>query len=383
MSILLQPPAGASDEESLTNLYDRAISEAIELFIVTAYLTDWKPKSAVRDDCEELSFIVGTDFGITTRKACRSVLKWLPKSMKNDFLAADTISGFHPKLVLWKSIDEDHNIVLGSSNLTQAAFTTNYEANMHSSNISPKRYDSIKGWISYIRLHCSPISNDWINSYKEKERPASPRRGRKTPVVSLNLPSGKAINAAIKKRRAQQKAFADIKPKLVSLIESCASGEIPNTKFYGDMMQLWGHHESRFQGSGFHIRGKRGNWKEICTAISIILTKSSALSVGDMDNLVKKEIDKLASARNPARHSWLSEMLCHFFPKRYPLLNTPIREWLRKNKYKSPSSASDGATYIDLSIKLRNALKSNTANIAKNLAELDHAIWLEMVGQKA
>jgi hypothetical protein len=55
-----------------------------------------------------------------------------------------------------------------------------------------------------------------------------------------------------------------------------------------------------------------------------------------MDNLVKKEIDRLASTENPNRGAWLSEML---------------------------------------SVKLRNALENNTVNSAKNLAELDHAIW--------
>ena len=91
--------------------------------------------------------------------------------------------------------------------------------------------------------------------------------------------------------------------------------------------------------------------------------------------MVRKEIDRLASADNPTRGAWLSEMLCHFFPDKYPLLNKPVKVWLQHNKYKGPSKSSEGAKYIDLAIKLRNALKSNTANRAKNIAELDHAIW--------
>ena len=109
---------------SLTALYDRAISEAVELFIVSAYLTEWKPKGSIGKDCEEMSFIVGTDFGITRKDACKAVLAWLPKAMKSDFLAADRISGFHPKLVLWMTKTGECHLVLGSSNLTQAAFST-------------------------------------------------------------------------------------------------------------------------------------------------------------------------------------------------------------------------------------------------------------------
>ncbi|MCA9934271.1 MAG: hypothetical protein KC415_10120, partial [Anaerolineales bacterium] len=45
------------------------------------------------------------------------------------------------------------------------------------------------------------------------------------------------------------------------------------------------------------------------------------------------------------------------------------------NKYRAPHKASEGAKYIDLALKLRQALRQNTKNNAKNLLELDHAIW--------
>jgi hypothetical protein len=373
MQIILHP-TGTPGKESLTGLYDRAISEGVELFIITAYLTGWKPKSVLRNDCKELSFIVGTDFGITTKEACRSVLNWLPKTMKNDFLAADGVSGFHPKLVLWKNRNAEYNIVLGSSNLTQAAFSTNYEANVYST-ISEEQYDAIKDWIYSVRLLCSPVSEDWIKEYKEATRPAAHKTGRKGPVISLDLPSGKDIDLAVKRRREQQKAFTKIGPQLLSPIENCAEGKISNVDFYESMMALWGSHDSRFQGRGFEISGKHSAWKQVCTSISRLLAKAPILSLGAMDNLVRKEIDVLASAENPNRGAWLSEMLCHFFPERYPILNNPVKAWLKHNKYKSPSNASEGAKFIDLSVKLRNALKTNTANSARDLAELDHAIW--------
>ena len=364
-------PLGALHKQSLTDLYDRAISEAVELLIVTAYLTDWRPKSALRNYCEEFSFIVGTDFGITTKKACRSALKWLPKTMKNDFLAADEISGFHPKLVLWKNRKAERHILLGSSNLTQAAFTTNYEANAYS-RISAKQYNAIKEWIDSVRTRCSPICEDWIEKYKETTRP---KNGRKPPVVSFDLPSGKDISAVVKKRRAQQKAFAGIRSQLINLIVSCAAGKISNANFYERMMKLWGHHKSRFQGRGFEIAGKHSDWKQVCISLSTVLAKASTLPVGTIDNLVRKEIDKLASGDNPNRGAWLSEMLCHFFPEKYPIVNNPVKAWLKHNKYSNSSKASEGARYIDLSVKLRNALKSDPAYAAKNLADLDHAIW--------
>ena len=124
MDLILHPVDG-SDTLSLNALYDRAVSEAVELFIISAYLTEWKPKRNIGNECEEMLFIVGIDFGITRKDACKAVLAWLPKAMKSDFLAADRISGFHTKLVIWKTRTGDCHIVLGSSNLTQAAFSTN------------------------------------------------------------------------------------------------------------------------------------------------------------------------------------------------------------------------------------------------------------------
>ncbi len=327
---------------SLTDLYDRAISEAVELFLVSAYLTEWKPKRSIGRDCQEMSFIVGTDFGITRKEACKAVLSWLPKSMKSDFLAADRISGFHPKLVLWMTKTGECHLVLGSSNLTQAAFSTNYEANVFLT-IPKDQYDYIKEWIYSIRLQCSPISEDWIESYKETDKPRQGTSGKKSPVIALSLPSGKDINEAVKRRKAQQKAFAGIQDELIKLASKCASGEISNDSFYKDMMTLWGHHESRLQGRGFEIIGKHSDLKNTCFSLSTIVAKGSSLSVVALDNLVRKEIDRLASIENPNRGAWLSEMLCHFFPDRYPILNKPVRIWLQHNKFKGPRRASEGA----------------------------------------
>lgn len=156
MRILLQP-TNQSEAVTLEALYDRAIRDAVELFIVTAYLTDWQPKRKITRKCRELSFIVGTDFGLTRKNACRSVLDWLPEEHKNDFLAADCLGGFHPKLLLWKNDAGQFHLLLGSSNLTQAAFFTNYEVNVYLK-VSKRHYEMLKAWVNKIRVECSPIS---------------------------------------------------------------------------------------------------------------------------------------------------------------------------------------------------------------------------------
>jgi hypothetical protein len=292
--------------------------------------------------------------------------------MKGGFWAADRISGFHPKLVLWKTNTGECCLVLGSSNLTQAAFSTNYEANIFLT-IPEDQYDYIKDWIYTMQPQCSPVSEDWIERYKEADRPRQGLAGRKAPVIALSLPSGKDINEAVKHRKAQQKAFAGIQDELIELVNKCAAGK--NEAFYEAMMTLWGKSPSRFQGRGFEIRGKHSDWEGTCTSLSTILAKGRSGSVVALDNLVRKEIDRLASLKNPNRGAWLSEMLCHFFPDRYPIWNKPVRVWLQHSKYKGPRKASEGALYIHLSVKLRNALANNKTNTARDLSELDHAIW--------
>jgi hypothetical protein len=122
--------------------------------------------------------------------------------------------------------------------------------------------------------------------------------------------------------------------------------------------------------------GKNAKWYEICASLLNILNKSMTASQSSLDDIVKKEIDNLAEKENPLRRSWFSEMLCHFSPDKYPLIDAPVQRWLKYNKYRAPRNSSEGARYIDLAIKMRQAIKvKNSKTKIKNLAELDTAIW--------
>jgi hypothetical protein len=371
MKILLNSPS-SNGETKIQSIYDKAIVEAIELFVVSAYLTDWQPTHKLTKSCQEISFIVGTDFGITTKAACRAVLKWLPTQFKSDFRAADHIpTGFHPKFVLWKDVSGQCYLLLGSSNLTKAAFMTNYEANVFSP-ITSEQFEEIKKWVLALKPQSSPISEDWLVAYEERSKAIKRKQKIAGPIITFQLPDGVGINEAIQNRRKQQAGFARIREQMTSLIIDCADGKLANAAFYEQMMNLWGNDPSRFQGRGFEIKGKHTNWQDVCKSVSAILSEKDS---EDLDGKVRREIDRLANAQNAARTAWLSEILCHYFPDRYPLVNKPINTWLRHNKYRAPLRASEGARYIDLALKLRGALQNNTKSEASNLAELDHSIW--------
>jgi hypothetical protein len=124
--------------------------------MLSAYLTHWHPGRSLGTQCQEFLFIVGTDFGLTRKDACRAVLKWLPAQFKCNFLAVDQVAGFHPKVLFWKEQNGSCHLVLGSSNITQAAFATNYEANVRT-RISKKQYAALRTWLQQVEDASSPI----------------------------------------------------------------------------------------------------------------------------------------------------------------------------------------------------------------------------------
>lgn len=86
MTLILHA-AGSSNE--LTAHYQRAFSTAVELFIVTAYLTEWDESLELNSDCRKFRVIIGRDFGITRKAACEAIMRWLPPKRKGQFLVAD------------------------------------------------------------------------------------------------------------------------------------------------------------------------------------------------------------------------------------------------------------------------------------------------------
>lgn len=99
MNLALHTPDSKS---TLSRYYRRAFSNAVELFIVSAYLTEWDTSLRLNPLCRSFRVIVGKDFGITKKDACKALMRWLPPKRKGQFMVAERIDGFHPKAVLWR-----------------------------------------------------------------------------------------------------------------------------------------------------------------------------------------------------------------------------------------------------------------------------------------
>jgi HKD family nuclease len=375
MSLILHRPP---EKSVLSDWYRRAFAEATELYMVTAYLTEWNATLQLNNGCGSFRLIVGKDFGITRKAACESVMKWLPRHRKSEFLVADLIDGFHPKALFWKSA-KGRFAVIGSSNLTKAAFESNYEAN-YTAKMSAAEFASAKKWMRTIEAQSVVVSADWLSAYKEaKRRPSGggKKKGQPAglaPLKPLWLPKPHGSEAQVDIRRHQLRVFRRKRKGLFMLIERCAKGRVTSDEFYDQLPEHWSYElGDRLQGRGWERQGRSANFQEL----SQCLLRICSADDGDRDDVVRREIDNLKSTGNRARTAFLSELLCLELPKKYPVVNEPVETYLKRIQFKSPKGASEGAKYIDLAKKLRLTLLQNPDHPAKNIAELDAVIWLK------
>jgi hypothetical protein len=365
--------------KSISDIYRKAFAEASELHVLSAYLTTWDTGLKINDKCKVFSFIVGKDFGITRKQACRDVLKWLPSNRKSFFFVAESISGFHPKALFWRTHAGKCYSLVGSSNLSDAGWRTNYEANV-SNGISAKDFAEVTRWLLDIQKLSLPMSPEWLESYAEapsvrKKAQTKPPQGSspaKAPVGTgeVILPTFPGQAVALRERRRKKKAFTKLRPVLLAAIRKCASGSMTNKQFYNQLEKTWGTHEARIQGWGWQVTGRRSNFRLLCDEFVKILDASQA----ERDTLVVRAIDRLRQKKIPTRRSLLSEFLCLFFPADYPVLNKPIAHYTG-SYVKAPRRSSEGARYLHLASSLRASLKNNPSYPAKDLLELDGMIW--------
>ena len=229
-NIILNP---ATNNE-LAKVYESAIKNAKELYIASAYLTSWSTKIPLNPKCENILFIIGTDFGITRKQACTNVVKWLPKRFQENFQAVPVMSnrGFHPKIVAWKDFQNKFFCIIGSSNLTEAAFNTNYEANIKVS-ITKNEFIEIKNWLEGIILKngCQIVDESWINEYKEKASNKAGKEYKEERVINLLIPNNEKYKKSIEIRRKNEKTFVEIKKQLRAYMIACSQGIITNKEF--------------------------------------------------------------------------------------------------------------------------------------------------------
>jgi len=315
---------------------------------------------------------------------------------------------FHAKIIHFDS----YGLYIGSGNMTAKALFSNTEAGVFfsqddiedqnleesiddfflylSRNSMQFAEDDLSKWKMFLDSHAimghdreedvqAKIDFSDIFGYLPEFHPLENQIGQKKKKSLTEISSQEILIAQtdfakyendIAQRSRQQQAFVEIADTLSGLFSRCAAGEIGNDAFYEEMWDVWATHASRFQGRGFERTGKSANWREACQSLVRILKLRGEKKTDLIDDCVAAEMDLLKGNGNPVRKAWFTEMLCHYYPDLYPLLDRPVFEWLKNHEYRLYQNLLDGTKYIELSRALR-ILVANNKSVIANLAELD------------
>jgi hypothetical protein len=374
MQLFLLPESGGK----LTEAYFEAFENADEIFVLSAYLREWRD-FALSSSCENVTVIVGKDFGITRKQALTRLLEW--KVEQGDTChayVADGIDGFHPKILAWREGDE-HYLIVGSSNLTVSAFESNVEANCRLK-ISRSRYDHICHWVADVLASSTPIDQQWIDAYQEKPLPTHKNRKKQAEnpsnLLGVVLPRFPGLAGALAYRKERIHAFEACKEEVTRTIRACAHGDMSSYDFYEWLIENWNRSEWKFQGNGvFRHEHDATDWQFVCHALTTCLDAADE----KRDAIVMQQYDRLEDNKEIARvrKAFLTEMLCHYFPEDYPLWNNVLERWFKHVGLNAtrPRGLSAGQKYIWMAEHLRRVIEENPSYPANNIAELDHIFW--------
>ncbi len=131
-----------------------------------------------------------------------SLLNWLPrKAAICRALAVDSYSegGFHPKVMIWKTPSGKCSCLVGSSNLSKAAFSSNYECNVTFSTDNVQ-YERMRLWLESGLKHSSEITPDFITEdYKEALPTRKKRQGQlRFAPTRINRPDSPACRKEVR-----------------------------------------------------------------------------------------------------------------------------------------------------------------------------------------
>ena len=142
--------------------------------------------------------------GIKGKIITSSYLNFNHPDMFNELLKFDNIEvrifdkpniGFHPKGYIFKNIDS-YNIIIGSTNLTQSALSTNQEWNILVS--GNKNNELIFKVLEEFKLqwnHSIPLTTDWIKKYETIYTSIPTLKEKKNLYIEPNLMQQEALNS--------------------------------------------------------------------------------------------------------------------------------------------------------------------------------------------
>lgn len=357
-------PQPVIDNSKSKDIIADAISKADEIWWASAYLTNWplSHNCIPKRTCSSCNIVIGSDFGITRRAALTSLLNWSRRTICNVYI--NESNGFHPKALIWK-IGRKYFALIGSSNLSIAAWSSNIELNVVVV-LSETEYKFLTTWFQDVVIGESDLLDlNWIKYYNECKR--KPKADSK-PITDIDrrIKELGKVDSTFPKR--QYKVYQEKRSQFIQIVNSCANGEISGQVFYDKMWMLLA--DSWYGSPGWCRTCKKENWKQACKGLANIFSANDS----ERDRVVKETIDALEKSNNPIRGAWLSEILCHHYPFSYPLVNDPVKSWIRKIGISKIRGVPDGNTYLKITLRMRKIL-SEHKKLFNGFGEMDHAIW--------
>lgn len=358
-------PKEGNTNEKAHPILTEAILNADEIWWASAYLTSWPlPKDCIpNNNCSICKIVIGSDFGITRKAALVDLYKW-GKPCSADLFINDT-QGFHPKVLLWRQGNR-HYVFAGSSNLSVAAWSSNIELNIRIP-IKKMDFEVLTEWFEdYVIGASQRLDPSTIKSYSESKRTG--KRSKKV-LAEIDYRIKKLRSVDLSGPKKQLKVYNRNKSAFVKAVKACAKSRITNMDFYNTMTELL---KGTWRGNSalISMNCKHEDWKETCSGLTDIFTARK----NERDRVVKKVIDSLQSSGNKTRGTWLSEILCHHYPLEFPLIDDPVKEWIRESKIENLYGIPTGYQYIRISHIMRTFLKDSKDKF-RNFMEMDHAIW--------
>lgn len=131
-----------------------------------------------------IRFIVGIDLGGTSQEVLQELLRWNTETFV--FHNAIRWATFHPKVYLFRS-DSSATLILGSNNLTEGGFYTNYEAASRLDFSFPGDQDEYRNHINALDLFLNPeggtvhrLTADLIQTLTERGELPSEEEAKRT-----------------------------------------------------------------------------------------------------------------------------------------------------------------------------------------------------------
>jgi hypothetical protein len=293
--------------------------------------------------------------------------------------------------MFWIETDGKCYALIGSSNLSVAAFSDNHEINGFTA-ILEESFQQAKAWVLGLEPPSAVVDVKWLEGYVEATRQPKPGKkgaadeddsGNYAVEYVLPLPTDlEMVDNILRSRRAAMRVFKANRDDLEKLIRDAAAtarwSSNRNLAFYDNLRELWSTDGgSRFQAKGWEIKGKHCDHRELSRSLVRVMDAPGV----ERDSVVIRELNRMSDSLLGTRGSLFTEMLCQFFPSVYHVANSPIKDWLRASGLVRPRGLSEGDKYTYAARHLRTALRRTKGYPAKNLAELDALLWFAEEGR--